>query len=185
MAAPSPNQSEFEVPEGWMMVTKPNKKGELVKCYTNILGQRFYSESDLMRYINYAKERGFSIYAPDFVPPTTGPFAMQSKPKMEIASSSNPKHATKSNVRRGGSTSNYKNQKEIDEGHDAQCLVDEVQTEDEIQCARALLEISGQRSAERRTSRRISGRQPELQIDFDFNRPLEYVIKDKRHKSQH
>ncbi|GFP90223.1 hypothetical protein PHJA_001166200 [Phtheirospermum japonicum] len=122
MAALSPNQSEFEVPEGWMMVTKPSNKGKLVK---------------------------------DFVPPTTGPFAMRKKPKIETASSSNPKHATKSNVRRGGSTSKNKNQKEVDEGHDAQRLVDEVQTSDEIQCARALLEISGQRPFAMRSKPKI------------------------------
>ncbi|KAL3634558.1 hypothetical protein CASFOL_021612 [Castilleja foliolosa] len=174
MAAPSSSQPKFEVPEGWVMETKRNKKGQLVKSYANIKGQRFYSESDLMSYINYAKESRLSIYAPDFVPPTTGPFAKRSTAKVETASSSKRKRTTKSNVHVVGPASKH-NQKEADE----------VVTEDEFLCASALLEFSGQRSDERRTSRRIYGRQPELQLDFDLKRPLESIIKNKRHKSQH
>ncbi|KAL3641731.1 hypothetical protein CASFOL_012546 [Castilleja foliolosa] len=174
MAAPSSSQPKFEVPEGWVMETKRNKKGQLVKSYANIKGQRFYSESDLMSYINYAKESGLSIYAPDFVPPTTGPFAKRSTAKVETASSSKRKRTTKRNVHVVGPASKH-NQKEADE----------VVTEDEFLCASALLEFSGERSDERRTSRRISGRQPELQLDFDLKRPLESIIKNKRHKSRH
>lgn len=36
----------------------------LVQYFTNILGQKFYSEEDLMRNIKDAKEKGLSIYAP-------------------------------------------------------------------------------------------------------------------------
>ncbi|KAL3641730.1 hypothetical protein CASFOL_012545 [Castilleja foliolosa] len=34
------------------------------------------------------------MYAPDFVPPTTGLFAKRSTAKIETASSSKPKHTT-------------------------------------------------------------------------------------------
>ncbi|KAL3634559.1 hypothetical protein CASFOL_021613 [Castilleja foliolosa] len=87
-----------------------------------------------MSYINYAKERGFSMYAPDFEPPTTGLFAKRSTAKIESASSSKPKHSTKSNVHVVGPASKH-NQKEADE----------VVTEDEILWDSDLLKISGQR----------------------------------------
>ncbi|KAL7238816.1 hypothetical protein ACSBR2_004838 [Camellia fascicularis] len=35
-------------------------------------GQTFYSEQDLMRYINYAKRAKVSISAPNYTPPTVG-----------------------------------------------------------------------------------------------------------------
>ncbi|KAL3641735.1 hypothetical protein CASFOL_012550 [Castilleja foliolosa] len=70
------------------------------------------------------------IHKGDFVPPTTGLFAKRSTAKIETASStSKPKHTANSNVHVVGPASKHE--------------ADEVVTEDEFLCARALLEISG------------------------------------------
>ncbi|KAK6130766.1 hypothetical protein DH2020_035496 [Rehmannia glutinosa] len=76
-----------------------------------------------------------------------------------------------------------KKEEEVESHHDVECataLLDQsVEDKNEVQCARALLEISGQTTGDRRVSRRLAGLEPELRNDFDFNRALEYVIKDK------
>ncbi|KAL7127645.1 hypothetical protein ABFS83_14G265900 [Erythranthe nasuta] len=56
----------FEVPEGWEYISELKKNGTRVQYYTNVTGQKYYTEADLMSYVEYSKERGFSIYAPDF-----------------------------------------------------------------------------------------------------------------------
>ncbi|XP_051141969.1 uncharacterized protein LOC127258930 [Andrographis paniculata] len=53
-------------PEGWTLECGKNRNGQSVKCYSNVCGQKFYSRKDLDRYIIFAKERGFSIYDPNF-----------------------------------------------------------------------------------------------------------------------
>ncbi|THF94679.1 hypothetical protein TEA_015541 [Camellia sinensis var. sinensis] len=76
------------IPDGWHAEDEIGKNGKEIKipylylrrvmscghgyfaksdksCYKNDIGQTFYSEQDLMRYINYAKRAKVSIYAPN------------------------------------------------------------------------------------------------------------------------
>ncbi|KAI3460105.1 hypothetical protein Pfo_016768 [Paulownia fortunei] len=192
MAAPHSDDvppTDFVVPEGWELVNGVKKNGSRVKYYTNVLGQKFYSESDLLRNIEDAKKRGLSIYAPDFQASSLGTSGTRHKSK--AASPSNEKHASRNNGRRGGLNSkskgrtNSKKQKEVESHNDVECasaLLDlSVENQNEVQCARALLQISVQTTGnvDCRTSRRLAGLGPELQNDFVFNRALEYIIKDR------
>ncbi|KAK6116283.1 hypothetical protein DH2020_049978 [Rehmannia glutinosa] len=169
MAAPPCDdvpKTEFEVPEGWIFVTKPNRKGQLVKYYTNILGQRFYNEANLMRNIIDSNKKGFAIYTPDFESPTSRPFAMGRKSEVE-ASSSNAKHASRNKGRRAGLNSKSKGcikpkKEKVVESHlDVECataLLDlSIEDKTEVQCARALMEISGQTTSDCWASRRLPG----------------------------
>ncbi|XP_028122774.1 uncharacterized protein LOC114319891 isoform X2 [Camellia sinensis] len=56
------------IPDGWHAEDEIGKNGKEIKCYKNDIGQTFYSEQDLMRYINYAKRAKVSIYAPNYTP---------------------------------------------------------------------------------------------------------------------
>ncbi|KAL7238814.1 hypothetical protein ACSBR2_004837 [Camellia fascicularis] len=60
------------IPDGWHVKKEIGKNGKEIKCYKNDIGQTFYSEQDLMRYINYAKRAKVSIYAPNYTPLTVG-----------------------------------------------------------------------------------------------------------------
>ncbi|CAL5401069.1 unnamed protein product [Camellia sinensis] len=60
------------IPDGWHAEDEIGKNGNEIKCYKNDIGQTFYSEQDLMRYINYAKRAKVSIYASNYTPPTVG-----------------------------------------------------------------------------------------------------------------
>ncbi|XP_028122751.1 uncharacterized protein LOC114319860 isoform X4 [Camellia sinensis] len=57
------------IPDGWHAENEIGKNGKEIKCYKNDIGQTFYSEQDLMRYINYAKRAKVSINAPRPNPP--------------------------------------------------------------------------------------------------------------------
>ncbi|PIN05888.1 hypothetical protein CDL12_21568 [Handroanthus impetiginosus] len=169
------DRESFIVPEGWELVTKVNSNGSVVKYYTNILGQKFYSEEDLLRNIWDAKARGLSIYAPEFDAPSFG------------ASSSQHKKKPKSTVGEA-STRVCKKKKQGSDNRGAKIVLKqkEVEQQPEMQEGKAGSRISDQSDENAatvasmfRTSRRVAGLKPELNPDFDFNKPLEYIIKDK------
>ncbi|GER40227.1 sigma-70 region 2 [Striga asiatica] len=129
----------------------------------------------------------------DFEPPTTGPFAMPSRAKVGMSSISNVKNVPEHRGRHQGSTSKDKEptlrkDQEVESHHEAECssaCLEEELNEDEVACVEALLEISLQNESpedvELRASRRLSGQQPELQLDFDCSRALEYIIRGGKH----
>ncbi|KAL3519022.1 hypothetical protein ACH5RR_021611 [Cinchona calisaya] len=57
-----------QLPEGWTLVQERNRDGEIVKCYTNAIGQKFFTMEDLLGYVDYAKRQQLSIYKPGFDP---------------------------------------------------------------------------------------------------------------------
>ncbi|XP_027102525.2 uncharacterized protein [Coffea arabica] len=67
-ASTSATDEEPQLPEGWRVVDHEKCNGEVVKCYTNVIGQKFFTMEDLMRYVAYAKREQISIYKPGFHP---------------------------------------------------------------------------------------------------------------------
>ncbi|KAI3460102.1 hypothetical protein Pfo_016765, partial [Paulownia fortunei] len=56
--------------------------------YTNVLGQKFYNEEDLLRNIKDAKERGLSIYDPEFNASSFGASSSVHKKKSKVGKAS-------------------------------------------------------------------------------------------------
>ncbi|XP_027109781.1 uncharacterized protein [Coffea arabica] len=67
-ASASATDEEPQIPEGWRVVDHEKRNGEVVKCYTNVIGQKFFTMEDLMRYVAFAKRKQISIYEPGFHP---------------------------------------------------------------------------------------------------------------------
>ncbi|KAL3502899.1 hypothetical protein ACH5RR_037348 [Cinchona calisaya] len=60
------NTGETALPLGWHLVHQVNPDGEIVKFYTNDIGQKFYTMEDLLRYVAYTQREKVSIYKPGF-----------------------------------------------------------------------------------------------------------------------
>ncbi|KAK4423054.1 hypothetical protein Salat_1888000 [Sesamum alatum] len=145
MATPEP----FIIPDGWKLVTKVDSKGTSVQYYTNVLGQRFYSKEDLLRNIKDAKQRGLSIYDPEF-----------NASSLE-ASNSRGKKKKRKGVKSSMKQKQVKKEPEIQGGRSAFHIRDQTIGTDKC-----------------RTSRRLAGLEPELKCEFKLDKALEYVIKD-------
>ncbi|XP_011070334.1 uncharacterized protein LOC105156015 [Sesamum indicum] len=154
----------FSIPDGWKLVKRVDNKGTIVKYYTNVLGQKFYSKEDLLRNIKDAKEKGLSIYGPEF----KASDSRGKKKKTKIGETSTricKRDEQKSTCTRGVKIS--RKQGEAKKGH-------------EIKGGRSAVHICDQTVAtdERRRSRRLAGLEPELKCDFKLDKALEYVVKD-------
>ncbi|XP_061340189.1 uncharacterized protein LOC133286754 [Gastrolobium bilobum] len=63
----APKRDARPIPTGWTLETEVQKDGsKLSFYYCPGTGQHFFTYSDLMRYVEYAKNAGVGIYSPSF-----------------------------------------------------------------------------------------------------------------------
>ncbi|KAL3536859.1 hypothetical protein ACH5RR_000225 [Cinchona calisaya] len=183
--------SETPLPQKWRLVHLEKPDGEIVKCYTNDIGQKFFTMEDLLRYVAYAEREKVSIYKPGFdklqLPDTPseseGLDSSEEEEKREEfkkASTTDPSGASKSK-KQVGDTSTGKNSSSIPEISSQIATtgvkLDESSTSSSYK-GKGIATSSQTRPTPSRASRRLAGCDPEVAPCLNLQKARELKTKN-------